>query len=73
MTPRQINVLKKKIDAIPDELDALAHQMRAIGAKMEYYGGFGEMAEHGREMQGAANIARTWAKWIRLHRNGRGE
>jgi hypothetical protein len=65
MTPRQIKALKKKLDSIPEELDALAHKMRALGAKMEYYGGFGEMAQHGMEMQGAANIARGWAKGIR--------
>ena len=61
----KIKALKKKIDTIPDELDALAHQMRAVGAKMEYYGGFGEMAEHGKELLGAANTARGWAKGIR--------
>ena len=68
MNTRQINALKKKIDAIPDELDALAHQMRKIGAKMAYYGGFGEMGQHGIAMQGAANMARDWAKGIRRER-----
>lgn len=42
-------------------LKRVSELMRAIGADMDYYGGFGEMGEHGREMIGAAKIARGWA------------
>jgi hypothetical protein len=38
--------------------------MQSVGAEMEYYGGFGEIGDHGREMQGAASIAFFWAKGI---------
>jgi hypothetical protein len=35
--------------------------MRLIGVDMEYYGGFGPLAEHGRQLIGAAKIAESWA------------
>lgn len=35
--------------------------MRLIGVDMDYYGGFSELAEHGRELIGAAVIAESWA------------
>jgi hypothetical protein len=38
--------------------------MQSVGAEMEYYGGFGEIGDHGRELQGAAGIALGWAKGI---------
>ena len=51
---------------LADDLDALVIQMRNVAARMEYYGGFNsEICEHARELVGAANIARTWAKRIR--------
>ncbi len=42
-------------------LRALAAQMRRVGADMDYLGGFGPMAEHGREMRDAADMADEWA------------
>ena len=36
--------------------------MRLIGVDMGYYGGFSELAEHGRELIGAAVIAESWAR-----------
>ena len=42
-------------------LKRVAELMRTIGADMDYYGGWGEMGDHGREMLGAAKIARDWA------------
>lgn len=51
---------------LPDRLDWLAQQMRNVAAEMEYYGGFNaEIVEHSKELFGAANIARGWAKGIR--------
>jgi len=39
----------------------VAEQMRQLGNHMDYYGGFGELGEHGREMQRAAGTALGWA------------
>ena len=40
----------------------IAAHMRLIGVDMDYYGGgFSELAEHGRELIGAAIIAESWA------------
>lgn len=49
---------------IAKRLRWLSHRMQSVGAEMEYYGGFGEIGDHGREMQGAASIALGWAKGI---------
>jgi hypothetical protein len=35
--------------------------MLNLGADMDYYGGTGEIGDHGRELIGAALIAREWA------------
>jgi len=52
--------------ALPDELDALVIHMRDVAAKMDYYGGFNvEIRQHAKELDGAANIARGWAKGMR--------
>lgn len=46
-------------------LRAVAVEMESLGAAMDYFGGFGgRMAQHGREMVGAAEIAREWADEI---------
>jgi cysteine synthase len=50
--------------SIAKRLRWLSHRMQSVGAEMEYYGGFGEIGDHGREMQGAASIAFCWAKGI---------
>lgn len=39
----------------------VAKSMKRLGCEMEYFGGFGEIGDHGREMIGAAVIARGWA------------
>lgn len=40
--------------------------MRDVAAKMDYYGGFNvEIRQHAKELDGAANIARGWAKGMR--------
>jgi hypothetical protein len=40
----------------------IAAHMRLIGVDMGYYGGKGVLAEHGRELIGAAVIAESWAR-----------
>ena len=39
----------------------VANEMRQLGAHMHYYGGFGEIGEHGREMLRAAACAKSLA------------
>ena len=52
---------------LSEELDSLVLHMRVVSSKMEYFGGFNpEIVQHSREMAGAANIARGWAKHMRL-------
>ena len=47
------------------DLVRLAMGMERVAVDMEYLGGFGELAAHGRELAGAALIARGWAKGLR--------
>lgn len=47
------------------DLVRLAIGMERVAVDMEYLGGFGELAAHGRELAGAARIARGWAKELR--------
>jgi hypothetical protein len=49
---------------IAQRLRALSADMIEIGAAMDYYGGFGEMAAKGRELVGAGHIAIDWAENI---------
>lgn len=42
----------------------LAAHMADTGADMDYFGGFAEWAQHGKELLGAARIARQWADEI---------
>ena len=53
-----------KAEKLAEKLEKLAKKMMDVGAEMEYYGGFGEMAIHGRELIGAGRIARSWVKEI---------
>ena len=39
----------------------LSAQMQDTGAFLDFYGGFGEIGEHGRELTGASKIAAGWA------------
>lgn len=41
-------------------LARVAEDMRKLGADMDYYGGFGLMGDRGREMLGAAKMAKGW-------------
>ena len=49
---------------IADRLRILSGDMGRLAGDMEYSGGFGEIAAHGRELLGAAHIARGWAEGI---------
>lgn len=49
---------------IAKQLRKLSKLMTTLGVAMDYYGGFGEIAQHGREMVGAGEIARGWARGI---------
>lgn len=49
---------------IAKRLRALADEMDGISVAMDYYGGFSEWAQHGREIAGAGAIARQWADEI---------
>ncbi len=42
----------------------LSAQMQDTGAFLDFYGGFGEIGQHGREMIGASEIAAGWADGI---------
>lgn len=50
--------------ALAIRLRLLADEMETLGADLDYYGGLAEWAKHGREMVGAAEIARVWAEQI---------
>jgi hypothetical protein len=49
---------------ISARLRSLADEMDNIAVAMDYYGGFAEWAQHGREIAGAGAIARQWADEI---------
>lgn len=51
---------------IAERLRLLADDMEDIAVMMDYYGGFAEWAQHGREIAGAGNIARQWAVEIEV-------
>jgi hypothetical protein len=58
--------------ALPGELDALVIHMRNVAARMDYYGGFNvEIRQHAKELDGAANITRGWAKRMRAGKAAR--
>lgn len=50
---------------LASDLVRLAVGMERVAVDMEYLGGFGELAAHGRELAGAALIARGWAGELR--------
>lgn len=55
---------------IAEELEALAARMLALGAEMEFFGGFNaHLVAHGRELVGAGLIASDWAKNLREEAN----
>ncbi|MEN9358139.1 MAG: hypothetical protein RL695_2310 [Pseudomonadota bacterium] len=49
---------------IAKQLRKLSKAMIALGVAMEYHGGFGKIADRGRELAGAGDIARDWARAI---------
>lgn len=49
---------------LSQEIKALSELMLEIGSKMDYYGGFSEIGEHGREMVNASRTAEGWAYGI---------
>lgn len=60
-------------EEIARRLREVAAEMEQLGAAMDYYGygGFnGRVARHGREMVGAAGIARDWAEEIESAKTG---
>lgn len=46
------------------KLRVLADAMDEVAVELDYYGGFAEWSQHGREIAGAGNIARGWADEI---------
>ena len=58
-----------KLAKLPGRLTELAKWMDRLGWEMNYYGGFGEIGQHGLELMGAAKIARGWAKGIKRQNN----
>jgi hypothetical protein len=50
---------------LAEELRIVAGIMHRTGTRLAYYGGFGEIGAHGREMIGAAKIAKSWVREIR--------
>lgn len=61
---RRATGIARKRKALAKRIRRVAAQMQRLGAHMNYYGGFSEIGQHGREMLGAANIARGWAEGI---------
>lgn len=57
-----------ELTTLPRRLRELAKWMDRLGWEMSYYGGFGEVGQHGRELMDAAAVARGWAKGIEAER-----
>jgi hypothetical protein len=55
-----VDLLTIKPSEIAGQLQKLANDMFKRGTVMEYFGGHGEMGEHGRQLIGAAQIAAGW-------------
>ena len=49
---------------LASRLRVLAAHMLEMAVQMDYYGGFSEMALHGKELHGAACITASWADAI---------
>ena len=56
----KLPVFSYQYEEIGPRLKELIDAMESVGGYMEFYGGFGEMGQHGRELLGAAKIARQW-------------
>lgn len=57
--------ISERLEKLAAEMTDVATEMTEVATLMDYFGGFSEIAEHGRELAGAAIIARNWAKHIR--------
>ena len=64
-TPGTI-VTQAKLDELAADCDRLALEMRSVGAKMEAWSVSDDMSVHATELLGAADIARSWAKRLRV-------
>ena len=49
---------------IANRLRALSAEMISLGTAMDYYGGFDDSMQHGRELVGAGLTAHEWAEAI---------
>ncbi len=47
-----------------NELRFMSMSMQRLGGLMDFYGGLGEIGDHGRELIGASKIAAGWADGI---------
>jgi len=66
MSPVDGKAAMSGLACVSADLLDLAHEMEQVASKMEYYGGFdAEIVRHAKELEGAAEIARGWAKGIR--------
>lgn len=52
-------------EQIAGRLETLSGEMLYVAGLMDYYGGAAPWAQHGRELAGAAEIAKQWASEIR--------
>lgn len=59
-----IGVLSNFREVAVNKLRRLSWLMNDTGAFLDFYGGFGEIGQHGREMIGASKIAAGWADGI---------
>jgi hypothetical protein len=55
---------RNHLSSIVERLRKLSAEMIDLGAEMDYFGGFGEIAGHGRDLVGAGHCAQTWADGI---------
>lgn len=51
-------------DGLIEKMKALKEQMLDVAADMDFFGGFGEIRQHGLELAGAAGVLQTWIDGI---------
>ena len=56
---------RRSLQRLVRRLAKVSDDMRNIGAEMDYYGGWGLMGDRGREMLGAARLAKSWIPHLR--------
>ena len=57
-------ITRRCLDRMARRLARVGEDMRCLGADMDYYGGFGLIGVHGREMLGAAQMTKAWSSHI---------